>query len=52
MVIAENMETIIPIAKVRAKPLIILLPNQNKIAQVIKDEILESLIELQALKKP
>src|SRR3989344_5038599 len=52
MVIAENMEIKIPMAKVTAKPLIKLEPNQNKITQVIKLETLESLMEFQALAKP
>ena len=46
------MLTKIPIARVKAKPLTEPVPRKNRIAEVIKDELLESLIELQALLKP
>lgn len=51
-VMAENMEIIIPTPSVMANPFIMLEPNQNKIKQVIMLEILESLIEGQALANP
>ena len=51
-VIAENMDTRIPMPKVIAKPLIIEVPNQAKIIQVIIEEMFESLIDGQALVKP
>ena len=51
-VIAENIEIKIPIASVKAKPRTTLLPNQYKITQVIKLEILESRIDVQARLKP
>jgi len=49
---AENMLTKMPIAKVKAKPLMMLVPSQNKIRQVIKEEIFESRIEVQARLNP
>jgi hypothetical protein len=51
-IIAENMLTIIPIAKVIAKPLIILVPNHERMRQVINEETFESRIESQARVKP
>ncbi len=42
----------IPIASVRAKPLMMLVPSQNKTAQVINEETFESRIEVQARLKP
>ena len=52
MVIALNIETIIPIPSVKAKPLIKGVPNQKRMTTVIMPEIFESLIENQALEKP
>ena len=49
---AEKSEMEIPIAKVMAKPRTIPEPNQYKIAQVIREEILESRIEGKALANP
>ena len=46
------METKIPIAKVRAKPRIGPVPKLKRIAQVIKEETLESRIDDQALSNP
>lgn len=52
MDIAEIIDTITPIKKVRANPLIKEVPNQNKIKEVIMLEIFESLTESQALLNP
>ena len=51
-VIALNIDTIIPIPSVKAKPLIKDVPNQKRIIAVIKLEMFESRIENQALEKP
>ena len=51
-VIAENMLIKIPTPKVRAKPLIMLVPIQNRIPAVIKLDMLESLMESHARLKP
>src|SRR3989344_1185319 len=51
-VIAENIETKMPIAKVKAKPRIEPVPKLKRITVVISDETLESRIEDQALLKP
>ena len=49
---AVKSETAIPSPKVKANPLIIEVPNQNKIRDVSIPEKLESLIEVHALPKP
>ena len=55
-VIAVNMLTRTPIANVTAKPLTILapklLPNSQRMTQVIQVDMLESKIEVQARWKP
>ena len=51
-VIALNMESKIPIAKVRANPRICPVPKLKRMAQVISEEMLESRIEDQALSNP
>lgn len=51
-VIALNMETPIPIARVSAKPLIDPVPKLKRMAVVIREETLESRIDDQALLKP
>ncbi len=51
-IIAENMLAIIPIAKVNANPLIMLVPSQNRITQVISEETFESRIDVHALLNP
>ena len=51
-VIAVNMETRIPMASVRAKPLIEPVPKLNKIRVVMREETLESRMEDQAREKP
>src|SRR3989344_196238 len=51
-VIAVNIETKTPIAKVTAKPRTSPVPIKYKIPAVISEEILESLIEDQARLKP
>lgn len=51
-VMAVNIETKIPIAKVKANPLTEPEPNEYKTIQVIIEEKFESRIEGQALKKP
>ena len=48
---ATNIETKTPMPKVKAKPCIKEVPNQNKTAEIIKDAIFESLIESQARAK-
>jgi hypothetical protein len=52
MVMAVNILTRTPIASVKAKPLIKLVPNQNKIIEVMIVERLLSRIDSQALQKP
>lgn len=52
MVIAENMETKIPMARVIAKPLTKPVVKKYKITQVIKEEIFESRMLGQAREKP
>src|SRR3990167_9668054 len=51
-VMAENILTTMPIASVKAKPLTTLVPNHDKITQVIREETLESRIDVQARSKP
>ena len=46
------MEIKMPMARVKANPRMMLEPNQNKMAQVMREEMLESRIELQARWKP
>ena len=52
IVIALNIETSTPIARVKAKPLTMLVPQQYRIAQVIIVVILESKILVKALSNP
>ena len=52
MIIAENIETMIPMPRVSAKPFIKDVPNQKRIRAVIRLDILESRIDSQALEKP
>lgn len=49
---AVNIETITPIPSVRAKPLIALVPSQNRIIAVMIEEMFESRIESHAREKP
>ena len=51
-VMAENILIKIPNPSVKAKPLIMLVPIQNKIPAVIKLETLESLIDSHARLNP
>jgi hypothetical protein len=51
-VIAVNIEIKIPIARATANPLTEPVPNQNKIAAVIREETFESRIELHAIVNP
>ena len=52
MIIAENIETMTPMPSVSAKPLISDVPNQKRIREVRRLEVLESRIESQAREKP
>ena len=51
-VIAENIETNTPKPKVKAKPFMSGVPNQNKIIEVMMLEVFESRTDVQALLKP